>query len=284
MAKKWIRCDAFLQDNEGILPLYCVTAILNGKIDIFTEAGRKLINTNAATVKGPSTKQEIENDAAEYSKSIGCNVRTQVGPTPSRVFEPKNQAKTDSINARIECMRGLYYYTYPETSVLDNFILFRRLLDCPKNLQLKELSKFMFKYEDAVRCFGLHSAEDAPTPVAVVHDHPAGQEGPTPPTDSINGAEVDSSGNTHVAENQDKPVVKSLVASQIQDPITSDLLKEKCRRMRAEGKKYVDIAVALWPEDCAVWVTEKERLDRNTLKKERNRLEQKVCRLLSKPV
>lgn len=172
MAKKWIRCDAILQDNANVILLDCVTAILGGKIDIYTEAGRKLINTNIVTVKGPSTKQEIKNDAAEYSTSIGCNVRIQVGPTPDRVFEPKNRAKTDSINARIECMRGLYYYIYHETSVLDNFSIFKKLLDCPKPLQIKELSNFMFKYEDAVRCFGLASVEAVPTPVAEVQDAP----------------------------------------------------------------------------------------------------------------
>lgn len=167
MAKKWIRCDALLRDNEDITSTQCLSAILSGKIDVYTEAGRKLLNTNVLAVKGPSTKPEIQKDAAECATSLACNVRIQVGSEPDNVFKPNDSAKKESINARIECMRGLYYYIYPETAVLDNFIRFRRLLDCPKDLVVEELSRYMLKTDDAIRCFELLPADDVPAPVAV---------------------------------------------------------------------------------------------------------------------
>lgn len=170
MAKKWIRCDALLRDNEDLTSTECLSAILSGKIDVYTEAGRKLLNTNILAIKGPSTKPEIKKDAAECSKSLGCNVRIQIGSNPDNVFKPNDAAKKESIDARIECMRGIYYCIYPETAVLDSFIRFRRLLDCPKDLVVKELSRYMLKTDDAMRCFEILPAEDGAAAVADVQE------------------------------------------------------------------------------------------------------------------
>lgn len=168
MGKKWIRCDTFLQENEDVLPGDCINSILDGKIDVYTETGRKLIDISRVEIKGPSTRLEIEASAAEYAKALGSGVMTKIGPTPDRVFEPKSPAKSEAINVRIECMRGIYYFIYPTTSILGDFSALKKLINSPtKDLQIKELAKFMFKYEDAVRCFGPAPADDAPAPVAV---------------------------------------------------------------------------------------------------------------------
>jgi len=171
MGKRWINCTELMKYHD-VLPAESVQAITNGRIDAYSSQLRKIVNVRHYELK-KNTRDAILSELDILEQETCKRPLVSFAPDATHVGEFLGAGAEKLIKNRWENNIPTYYIIHPHETLPINFGWLESILQNPsRKVQCKELSFIQFKYEDAVRCFGLTPVEDAPAPVTEVQSVP----------------------------------------------------------------------------------------------------------------
>ena len=177
MNKRWINCAELFKYHD-VQPAESVHAITNGKIEAYSDQLRKIVDARNYELK-KNTRDVILSEIDIAEKNTGKRPLVTFSPDADHLGEFLGANAGKIIKNRWDNNIPTYYIVHPHGTFPISFYWLERILqNSSRKTQCEELSFIQFRYEDAVRCFGLAPAEDAPAPVDVGQDAPVveGQE------------------------------------------------------------------------------------------------------------